>query len=1143
MEMDDTFPTSAAAQAPQPSAAHSSAPQRSWRDDPRIGTVQLPDELRVVGQRQADGTVGDGWYNINIGGESDPGKAYDDLEPVDRHHAYLVEVMQNVVDWCTLEVARHHRLARGGVFAFIDDERGLLGSSCIRKQVCLDVRVAGSSATIARASIDVRTPAGPQPLVEIVVDPSTRTVYMLQLGQGMIHAEDLLRIMSGTKDASSNLKLLPPSLTGSLKESLDVAAEPSKRPRLKENSEGAAAAASASASASAYADAEEEEEQKGDQQQVKSVPVPSPLDLHVPQGGRHGLGFKQLMVLLMKNENDHWRFTMRGSVTAPDASGHLVAAVHSLTPEWSDSKACVVMLGQTRPNQQVITDAAVLRLFRPEVQAIVKSNSKALLLQTLVAPPDVDGASLKRMLCFSHVLFRSPLPLSEHVAWSSRDVPHHRLHGGHLSDSKADDYVGFDFQRRYDGWREWSIRQAYKDAPPPLILNLHDQQAPSPDAASTSAAASAACSSGHEARALRIARLDPLLDAFQFGRKRVVLAVNGTPIKLLPSEDFGDVLIVTHDIAKFTATKRGKFTEPPDTNFFDSVLREVSYRVHGVEDESYLTPPLRWYLTLVARFFAQPSTHWAVLMRTKAQRLYELAALIARIQFWRFHSWFSAADVKKHEQDLQAVGLHIPKDKQFTEQDLLGDFYAWLMDPYQEWSGGFDDNFPTERRIRLSMRSVPEYVSRRVLRGVVAQEKMRPQPVELYLNDLGRRVKSADEAAAARDLSAFLDSSWEETARVEDDRRLFGVLRCFRTLAAFFTREQRWIGGAELQDQSTGERTMRLPSGEDIRVWILDAPARGCHVNNANLDSLNRYDPAFIFSPGYHRWARSFKQIRFVTGTTSTTTTKTTEETKHSGKGVKRGRNSKAAADAPPTAASSAAAAAAAAGTNERAEGVVCLFGGEVDLRHEAFCTPSHNIVIMLQPLREVLAACEPHAVIDHFIRHVVRYLPLQASVEGVLTPLLCWELNRWMSKGRESYKNQEDCSDEDFDFSAPFPLKISVHQRALLSFLRGCSNGKSTLTPNLNFSHLFPTAPMQSSFFAGASAPAAAAAAASASSDQGGAAARKNATGRYSLPAPARRPAPAAASAPRSATARRSAASESSEKEADGDCRMLGPL
>jgi hypothetical protein len=1017
---------------PTPSAA---APRR-WSDDPRICTVELPNDLRAVGKRQCDGTVGDGWYNINLGEESDPGTAYDELEPVVRHQAFLVEVMQNVIDWCTLEVSRLHPRARGGIFTYIDDDHGLLGSSCIQKQVRLDIPIGGSAdATIARASIDVLTPSGPQPLVEIVVDPSTRAVHMLQLGQSMIVAETLLRIMSGTKDSKNSVKLQPPRVDSDAADGLPDRGEFRSRERNA-----------------------------------------SPLDVLVPQGGRHGLGFKQLMVLLMKNE---WGFTMRGSVTAPDEAGELVPAVHSLTPEWSDSKACVVMHGQTHRHQPVVADAAVLRLFRPEVQAIVRQQSKPLLLQTLIAPRGVDGTLLRQQLCFSHLLFRSPLPLSQHVAWSTRDVPQHRLnHTGPLASDTADDYVGFDFQRRYDSWREWSTYQCYRAAPPPLSLNLHDTLGAEVTAPSAAAAPAAAASSSapapvaeHEAGALRLARLDPVLDAFQFGRTHVTLAVNGTPVKLLPSDQYGDVLVVTADVQRFTTSTRGKFTDRPEHGFFDCVLRHVNDFAYGVEDEYELTPPLRWYLTLVARFFAQPSTHWAVLLRNESARAYPLGALVARFQCGGFRGYFSSASVKAHERDLEVAGLYIPANRQRTVHDLLGEFFDWLMDDYREDDAVGGDCTP--RTITLRMRSVPQFVSRRVLRGVVANEKMRPQPVETYLNELGLRLRSED--AAARDdwsLDWSLDSPGLQR---ETDRDLFGVLRCFRTLAAFFTREQRWIGGCEGVDLLTGVKTQRLPSGDEIRVWVLDAPARGCHVDNAHLDRDGQ--TAFLYSPGYRERTRSFKQIRFVMEAKAAqqpTPSHAPPRQPHANAAKRSWEASRGKA--------SAAAAAAASSSTEHGTDVVCPFDGEVDLRHEAFRTPSHNIVVMLEPLRKVLAAqCQPHAVIDHFLAHIKRNLPLQDAVADVLTPLLCWELNQTLSEARDSYKYKT--ADGQVEFADPFPLKITVHQRMLLAFLRGCSDARTTLDPNLRFSRLFPRAPQPAPSSSSASGGGAAAAAASAPS------------------------------------------------------------
>ncbi len=200
-------------------------------------------------------------------------------------------------------VRAQHPSARGGLFAFIDDDAGLFGRSFVRKTV--DVQ---PGATVYRVALDYRVPgdgsgdqdqAAWRPLVEIVVDVSSRTAYMVQFQQGMPDALRLLNHMCSTKRTEDQQRHRPfPAEAPTAMEEADT--RPLKKQRL--------------------------EAEEGKEGQEHTSVAEQDLDDLTPQAGRFGLGFKQLLLLFT---NEGWSYAMAGSVHLPGNNARGVSRIEA----------------------------------------------------------------------------------------------------------------------------------------------------------------------------------------------------------------------------------------------------------------------------------------------------------------------------------------------------------------------------------------------------------------------------------------------------------------------------------------------------------------------------------------------------------------------------------------------------------------------------------------------------------------------------------------------------------------------------------------------------------------------------------------------------------------------------------------------
>jgi len=297
------------------------------------------------------------------------------------------------------------------------------------------------------------------------------------------------------------------------------------------------------------------------------------IDAFVPLAGRHGLGFKQIMLLCLKPTYE-WSYEMRGTVEVIGGpNDQPTPAIACMRPVASESQSIACIEGNVELHGSIFADVVARNRFRKTTQQLVGPDGKRLpmLLQKLsfahVSSAIATVEVLQRSFCFSHILFRSPMHLARHVVCGTRDIDRLRMEshdprrytfGGNgrsvdweqLATEQTlrqaqEDSAFLDFSSLYPPWRSMDSTMLLTRPLPICFKGSTSSPPPSSSAAAaaTAAAAVASCSSTHgfevvqmaDGPQLRQGCSYPPLKPFQFAT--AARFVNGIPLVLCPTRE------------------------------------------------------------------------------------------------------------------------------------------------------------------------------------------------------------------------------------------------------------------------------------------------------------------------------------------------------------------------------------------------------------------------------------------------------------------------------------------------------------------------------------------------------------------------------------------------------------------------------
>lgn len=242
-----------------------------------------------------------GYVELNLSVETELSSGYDTMDRRLRIANLVTEVMQNIMDWVTTMFAKKDPAATRGLQSYLDFERGLLVGRAVRRIV--DER-----------AYHIEMIRDSEVGMEAVIHPRTGELLLLQIGQGMLDAKKFLPFGSTTKSAAAQAKAAAAATEGK--------GEAKQEPAV---AEGAFEGGGMYEPATIFGGAQDEAFGGTDmfsawKKSEAPEGVRDALGRHIPQAGGHGMGFKQLISLMLAS---HWEISISGTYRDAAARGKL----------------------------------------------------------------------------------------------------------------------------------------------------------------------------------------------------------------------------------------------------------------------------------------------------------------------------------------------------------------------------------------------------------------------------------------------------------------------------------------------------------------------------------------------------------------------------------------------------------------------------------------------------------------------------------------------------------------------------------------------------------------------------------------------------------------------------------------------------